>query len=181
MIYLKLFWEFFIVGAFTFGGGYAMIPLIQEMVLENGWLSEQQLIDFIAVSESTPGPLAVNMSSYIGMRTGGFGGAFVATTAVVLPSFIIILIISGCYNKFKNSKLVNGAMMGLRPAVVALIFVSLVSIAESTFNVTDIISKDNIVSVIIVGVTAYMCYKKMHPIMVIGVSALIGVISGFVI
>ena len=93
MIYLRLFLEFFKVGLFTFGGGYAMIPLIKEMVLKYGWLTETQFYDFIGVCETTPGPIAVNMATYIGSVNGGFLGSLVATIGVVLPSFIIILMI----------------------------------------------------------------------------------------
>ena len=91
MIYLELFWTFLKIGAFTFGGGYAMIPLIQAEVGAHGWMSAEEVVNFVAVSESTPGPFAVNASTYVGMQTAGFAGAFCATLGVVLPSFIIIL------------------------------------------------------------------------------------------
>ena len=94
MIYLQLFIEFFLIGLFTFGGGYAMIPLVRETVLENGWLTEAQFYDFIGVCESTPGPIAVNMATFIGSDQAGVLGSICATLGVVLPSFIIILIIA---------------------------------------------------------------------------------------
>ena len=97
--YLDLFLTFFKIGAFTIGGGYAMLPLIQAEAQAHGWMSEADLVNFVAVSESTPGPLAVNFSTYIGRVTGGFFGALCATAGVVLPSFIIILAIAGCYKK----------------------------------------------------------------------------------
>ena len=103
MIFWELFWTFFQIGAFTFGGGYAMLPLIQEEVLKKGWLSEQALVDFIAVSESTPGPFAVNIATYIGSQPGGILGSVCATLGVVLPTFIVILIVAKCYEKFKVS------------------------------------------------------------------------------
>ena len=180
MIYLKLFWEFLKIGAFTFGGGYAMIPLIQQAVLKNNWITEQQMVDFIAVSESTPGPLAVNMSTYIGMRTAGIGGALAATSGVVLPSFLIILLISGCYKKFQNSNIVRGAMTGLQPAVAALITTALLSVAGSVFDIHDFITEDNLLSVVIVLAAGFLCYRKKHPIMVIGICALVGVLWGLV-
>ena len=102
MIYLELFIEFFLIGAFTFGGGYAMLPLIQQVVLEKGWLSQEQLIDFIAIAESTPGPLAINMSTFVGVRLGGLLGAMMATLGVVLPSFIIITIVAKCFEAFRK-------------------------------------------------------------------------------
>ena len=103
MIYIVLFLTFFKIGAFTFGGGYAMLPLIQEEVLKKAWLSQQEIIDFIAVSESTPGPFAVNMATFIGSQTGGILGAVCATLGVVLPSFIIILIVAKCFEVFGTS------------------------------------------------------------------------------
>ena len=94
MIYLQLFIEFFLIGLFTFGGGYAMIPLVRETVLENGWLTETQFYDFIGVCESTPGPIAVNMATFVGSDQAGVFGSICATLGVVLPSFIIILSIT---------------------------------------------------------------------------------------
>ncbi len=177
MIPLKLFWEFLKIGAFTFGGGYAMLPLIQEAVLRNGWLTETQLVDFVAVSESTPGPFAINISTYTGVRTAGIMGALAATLGVVLPSFLIILLISGCYKKFQNSRLVKGAMQGLKPAVVALIAAALLSVGENIFRFEDILGKENIVSAVILLIGGFLCYKKVHPIAIIGVSAAAGVLS----
>ena len=118
MIYLELFYTFFMIGAFTFGGGYAMLPLIQQEVGAR-WgdvISQQSMIDFVAVSESTPGPFAINMATYIGSVMGGQGGSalgsvfgsFCATLGVVLPSFVIILIVAKCYDKFRNSRIVQG-------------------------------------------------------------------------
>ena len=106
MIFLKLFWTFFRIGAFTFGGGYAMLPLIQEAVLANNWAEPEALINFIAVSESTPGPFAINMATYIGTVQGGVLGALCATLGVVTPSFIIILLVAKFFEKFKESKIV---------------------------------------------------------------------------
>ena len=115
MIYFDLFLAFLKIGLFTFGGGYAMLPMIQEEVTAHGWLNQSELIDFIAVSESTPGPFAVNIATFIGTRTGGVLGSLCATLGVVLPSFVIILIVARCYQKFKSSRLVIGAMNGLKP------------------------------------------------------------------
>ena len=102
MIFLELFWTFFKIGAFTFGGGYAMLPLIQEAVLTKGWATSEALINFIAVSESTPGPFAINMATYIGSEQGGVFGAFCATLGVVMPSFIVILLVAKFFDKFKE-------------------------------------------------------------------------------
>ena len=100
MIFLKLFLTFFKIGLFTFGGGYAMLPLMQQEVLANEWLSESEIINFIAVSESTPGPFAINMATYIGSETGGILGSVCATLGVVLPSFIVILLVARFFMAF---------------------------------------------------------------------------------
>ncbi len=121
MIYLELFYTFFLIGLFTIGGGAAMLPLIQQMVLEKGWLSEEMLINVIGISESTPGPIAVNVATYIGSSQGGFLGALLATLGVVLPSFIIILIIVKYVKKFLEYKSVEGVFKGIKPVVIGLI------------------------------------------------------------
>lgn len=179
MIYLKLFWEFLKIGAFTFGGGYAMIPLIQQVIIKYNWITEQQMIDFMAVSESTPGSLAVNISTYIGMKTAGIGGALTATFGVVLPSFIITLLISGCYKKFQNNNIVRGAMAGLQPTIIALIAASLLSIAGNVFDMKNLFTGNNLISMATVLIAGYLCYRKKHPIMVIGISALVGMLLGW--
>ena len=120
-ILTDLFLSFAKIGAFTFGGGYAMLPLIQAEVLKNGWLSEPEMINFIAVSESTPGPFAINIATYIGIRSAGFPGAIFATVGVVLPSFIIILIVARFFLQFKENRIVGGCMSGLKPAVIGMI------------------------------------------------------------
>ena len=119
MMLLDLFWTFFKIGAFTFGGGYAMLPLVQAEVARRGWMTGEALVNFIAVSESTPGPFAINMATAVGNQMGGILGAACATLGVVLPSFIIILIVARCYLAFRQSKVVSGCMHGLKSAVVA--------------------------------------------------------------
>ena len=121
MILLRLFLVFFKVGAFTFGGGYAMLPLIREEALAHGWLSEEQLIDFIAVSESTPGPFAVNVATYVGSEVGGVFGALCATLGVILPSFFILLAVSALLREFAEVRAVVYAFRGIRAGVLALI------------------------------------------------------------
>ncbi len=125
-VFLDLFLTFFKIGLFTFGGGASMIPLIQQEVTSHGWLTEEQLLDYIAISESTPGPIAINMATFIGSQTtmgiaGGFFGALVATLGVVLPSFIIILIIAMFFRKFAQYAGVKSVLISIRPIVVGMI------------------------------------------------------------
>ncbi|MCD8204401.1 MAG: chromate transporter [Coprobacillus sp.] len=121
MIYWELFYTFFLIGLFTFGGGYAMIPLIEEQTLARGWATASELQDFIAISEITPGPFAVNISTFIGSQTAGIAGAACATIGVILPSFIIILIVAFILEKFIKNHWVEGALNGIKPIVIALI------------------------------------------------------------
>ena len=121
MIYLKLFLTFLKIGAVSFGGGYGMISLMRDDCLANGWLTEDELINFIAVAESTPGPIAVNMATFIGSSQGGFFGGLLATLGVVLPSFVIILLIASVLTHFLKYKGVKAVIGGIKPAIVALI------------------------------------------------------------
>ncbi len=184
MNFLELFWTFLKIGVFTFGGGYAMLPLIQSEVASHGWLTSEELINFIAVSESTPGPFAVNISTYVGMTVGGLFGSFCATLGVILPSFIIILIVAKCFKKFKNSKIVSGCMSGLKPAVVGLIGAAVISVGKTMFfldGVTLSIFSDATVYVSL-AVSAFMtvlAFKKVHPIIIICLSAVIGIAAGY--
>ena len=111
-IYLELFLTFFKIGLFTFGGGYAMLPLIQDEVLAHKWMKIEEILNFIAVSESTPGPFAINCATYVGIETGGIFGAVCSTLGVVTPSFIVILCVARFYKKFKESKAVSSVMTG---------------------------------------------------------------------
>ncbi len=185
-IFLELFITFFKIGLFTFGGGYAMLPLIQKEVLNHGWMEIEEIINFIAVSESTPGPFAINCATYVGMETGGVLGAICATLGVVLPSFIIILIVARFYKKFKESKIVSSVMTGLRPAVIGLIGSALVSMILTVFlpngfNFGSIVIPDLLVSLAITVVMTILVFKKVHPIIIIVLSAVAGIAAGFLL
>lgn len=173
MIYLELFWTFFLIGAFTFGGGYAMLPLVQAEVAKKGWIPAQDLVDFVAVSESTPGPFAVNMATYVGSEMGGFLGAACATMGVVLPSFVIILIVARCFEAFRNSRVVKGCMSGLKPAVIGMIGTAVLSIGKTVF-----LSSGLWISIGIFAVMAVLAFKKVHPIVIICLSAAAGIAAG---
>ena len=132
MIYLKLFLSFLMIGTVSFGGGYGMISLIRETVLKNGWLGEGEFMNFIAVSESTPGPLAINIATFVGSSQGGFFGALCSTLGVVLPSFIIILIIAAIIKNLLKYGGVNAFLSGVRPCIVAMIIATAVIMALDT-------------------------------------------------
>lgn len=122
MTYLQLFWSFFQVGLFSIGGGYASLPLIQQQVVElHGWLQMTEFSDIITISQMTPGPIAINAATFVGIRIAGIGGAVIATLGCILPSCMILLTVAHFYYKYKNLSAVQGILYGLRPAVVALI------------------------------------------------------------
>ena len=186
MIYLELFYTFLMIGAFTFGGGYAMLPLIQSEVAAR-WgstISPESMIDFVAVSESTPGPFAVNMATYVGSVMGGPFGSFCATLGVVLPSFVIILIVAKCYDRFRESKWVKGCMSGLKPAVVGLIANAVLTVFLTVFfpagiSLSAFTAPEFYVYAGIFAVMLLLAFKKVHPIVIICLSAGIGVLVGY--
>ncbi len=196
MSFLVLFLTFFKIGAFTFGGGYAMLPFIQQEVLGHAWVSEAELINFVAVSESTPGPFAINMATYIGSRVGGadsllggvFGsvlGSFCATLGVVLPSFIVILIVARFYEKYKQSRVVKGCMTGLKPAVVGLIGAAILTVVGEVLfpagvSAAALRNPDFFVAIGIFVLTCTLAFwKKVHPILLILLSAALGIAWGY--
>ena len=121
MIYLKLFWDFFKVSCFTFGGAYGAIPLIRDMVLKNGWITDERLSYMIAVSESTPGPIIVNLATYIGNDQAGFWGSLIATVGVVLPAYLIIMLVIGILKNAIRNPFVQAVLRGLKPCVVGIV------------------------------------------------------------
>ena len=133
MIYLELFLTFLKIGAFTFGGGYAMISLMRDDCLAHGWLTEGELLNFIAVAESTPGPIAVNMATFVGSSQGGFLGAMLATLGVVLPSFIIILLVATLLSHLLKYAGVKAVLGGIRPAIVGMILATAITTAFGVF------------------------------------------------
>jgi len=173
MIYLELFWTFFLIGAFTFGGGYAMLPLIQAEVVSKGWLTNEAVVNFIAVSESTPGPFAINMATYVGSEMGGIFGAACATLGVVLPSMIIILIVAKFFDAFKENKIVKGCMSGLKPAVIGMIGTAILSIGKTVFVMPGVL-----ISAGIFGIMLVLAFKKVHPVLIVCLSAVIGIAAG---
>lgn len=186
MIYLELFLTFLKLGAFTFGGGAAMMPFIQEEAVSKWGFTAEEIINFIAISESTPGPFAVNIATFVGAEKGGFLGAVCATLGLVLPSFIIILIIARCYEKFKTNKIVAGAMTGLRPTSVGLIAAATVSIGievlfPAGLSFATLLSYEFIAALLIFIGMFLLCIfvKKFNPIYVILITAVLGIAVGY--
>lgn len=196
MSFLELFLTFFMIGAVTFGGGYAMLPMIQEQVALR-WgdlIGAESLINFVAVSESTPGPFAINMATYIGSVVGGQEGgwlmavlgSFCATMGVVLPSFIVILTVAKCYDKFRESRVVKGCMTGLKPAVVGLIGGAILSVVLTVFFPMGITlgvfsNVQFYVSAVVFAVMLVLAFKKVHPIFLICLSAVLGIAAGYLL
>lgn len=186
MIYFQLFLTFLQIGAVSFGGGYGMISLIREKVLAYGWLTEDELLNMIAVSESTPGPIAVNMATFVGSEQGGILGSFLATLGVVLPSFLIILLIATIIRNFLKYKAVGAFLGGVRPCVVGLILATAVTMLMSTLlNFKTVYAlpspdwKGIIIFAIIVGIAVLsklIIKKKPSPIVMILISAGLGMI-----
>ncbi len=186
MIYLDLFWTFFKIGLFTIGGGQAMIPMIMTNVVDKGWMSQDSLIDFIAISESTPGPFAVNIATYAGIETAGVFGAICATFGVVLPSVIIITIIAKLLSSFMKRKAVGEVFTGVRATVTGLllsVFCSLV--LTMLFGIPDIFRAES-VSVDYIGIILFAIIfpfsflkikgKKMKPFLLVIISAALGIL-----
>ena len=186
MIYLQLFLNFLMIGTLSFGGGYGMISLVREVVLSHGWLTESEFLSFIAVSESTPGPLAVNMATFIGSSQGGLAGALCATLGVVLPSFFIILLIAAVLQNLMKYAGVEAFLSGVRPCVVAMILATALTMALSTLFGFTKLGSGTAVSVRSVVVSAllwggHFVYKKAakkapSPIAMIAISAGLGIL-----
>lgn len=197
-IYATLCYEYFKVGLFTIGGGYAMLPMVRQIVLEHEWISATELTNFIAVAEATPGPFAINLATFVGLEVGkstvlgiwgGILGAVLATVSVVLPSLIIIILVTKVVDKFKTNQYVQGALVGIRPVVVGLIGAAFLSIAVSvvlpTVNLYDLGSSSvdtfNYTSLLLFPVFFGLSRlkikgKKLHPILLIITSAVVGIL-----
>lgn len=185
MIYLKLFLVFLEIGAVSFGGGYGMISLIRETVVANGWLSESDFLSFVAVSESTPGPLAVNMATFVGASEGGLFGAFCATAGVVLPAFVIILIIAAVVKGLLKYAGVKAFLGGVRPCVIALILSTALTMLLSIFFEISKIGDRASADIRAIAVFALLTVlgtlikklgkKSADPIFMIIISAVLGI------
>ena len=185
MIYIQLLWSFIQIGLFSIGGGYASLPLIKhQMVDVHGWLTASQLTDIVTISQMTPGPIALNASTFVGTRIGGLPGAIVATLGCVLPSCMIVLALAWVYTKYKDLGLLRGILAGLRPAVVALIASAGLTILISALFVNDVLPHalsdvDGIAVVLFVLSLVILRKWKPDPILVMVGSGVIGAIAVF--
>lgn len=185
MIFLQLFFEFFKVGLFSIGGGLATIPFLYDLASSSyGWFTAGDVADMIAISESTPGPIGVNMATYAGYQAAGIFGGIVATLGLVAPAIIIIFIVAKVLNAFKDNKYVQSAFYGLRPASVGLILAALfgvVKIALINIDAKTAMGFFNI-KAIILAVCLFVLqkiFKKIHPIALIGIAAVVGIVFKF--
>ena len=183
MIYLDLFLGFLKVGCFAFGGAYGAIPLIRDVVMSYGWLSDEMLTYMIAVSESTPGPIMVNLATYIGSSQAGFLGAVIATLAVVLPSFLIILSVTALLKTALKNKYVQAILRGLKPCVIGIVLATGIYMMMGNCFGTLFAIKVNVRSLIITVLLfasmfgyKYFAKNKLSPILLIVISAIAGII-----
>lgn len=180
MIYLKLFWSFFQIGLFSFGGGYAAMPLIQNQVVDiNGWLTMSEYADVITISQMSPGPIGINAATFVGIRIGGVQGAIVATMGCILPSCVIVLSLAYIYYKYRGLTIVQGVLNGLRPAVIAMIAsAGLALVILAFWNGKGISNKSqdiDVVAVVIFMIAFTILRKwKVNPIHVMIGAGLIG-------
>ena len=183
MIYLELILGFLEVGCFSFGGAYAAIPLIRDVVLRYGWLEEETLLYFIGVCESTPGPIMINLATYVGSSQAGILGAFLATTMVVLPAFLIILGVVTILDRFIKNPYVKAVMDGLKPGVIGVILATGISLMLGNVWVESAVdwkalAITGVLAVLTVG-SRIIRKKKISAIPLIGISALVGIVAGF--
>lgn len=180
MIYLQLFWSFFQVGLFSFGGGYAALPLIEDIIVDtNGWLTINEFTDLITISQMTPGPISVNSATFVGLNIGGVGGAIAATLGNLTPSFIIVTLIAWLYMKYRTISILQTVLQVLQPAVIAMIATAGLSLIITSFWGTDLIalSGTNIVAVILFIVSLILLLKfRLSPILVMVLAGVFNVL-----
>ena len=190
MLYLRLFFEFFKVGLFAIGGGLATIPFLTDLGSRTGWFTAGELANMIAISESTPGPMGVNMATYVGFHLAGVPGGVVATLGLVAPSILVILIIAGFLKKFRESRGVDAVFYGIRPASTALIAAALAEVCAIALLDLDAFSAGGGLGslfhwkALALAAAVFLCLqvkplKKLHPIVFIAASAAVGVIFQF--
>lgn len=186
MLYLRLFFEFFRAGLFAVGGGLATLPFLYEISDNTGWFTHQQLADMVAISESTPGPIGVNMATYVGYTTGGLPGAVIATLGLIAPSIIVIIAIAGFLQKFKQNRFVQAAFYGLRPASVGLIAAAGFLVVRMALLDTSALAAGDWLGLfrwpaLLLAAAVWFVLKKWnpHPVVVLAASAVVGAVFRF--
>ena len=192
MIYLRLIWEYLKIGLFSVGGGMATLPFLYDLSDKTGWFTPAPIADMLAVSESTPGPMGINMATYVGYTVGGIPGAILASLALITPGVILVLLILRVLDKFRSNKYVDGAFYGLRAASIGLITAAGLMVMKLTFllegkelsGALAFFSAINYKAIILAAVLIYLTRffkptKKLHPIVFIAFSALVGIVFGF--
>ncbi len=193
MICLRLFWEFLKIGLFSVGGGMATLPFLYDLADKTGWFTGAQVADMLAVSESTPGPIGINMATYTGYTVAGVPGAVLASVGIILPGLALVLIITAMLEKFRKNRYVEGAFYGLRPASVALITAAGLLVAKITFldealleaysggGFLSLVSWKAVIlaAVLLVLTRWFKPTKKLHPVVFIAASAVVGIIFAF--
>ncbi len=186
MIYLQLFWEFLKVGLFTVGGGMAAVPLLLAMADSTGWFTQDFVVQMIAISESTPGPIGINMATYAGYTVGGIPGGILASIATAIPGIIIVVLVSRALQKFSESVIVKDAFYGLRPAVTALIAYAAFTIINKTmihftkFGTEPFFEAFSWIKVLFFAVMLFGIMKfKKHPVIYIVIAAVVGIVLKF--
>ena len=191
MIYLRLFWEFFKTGLFSVGGGMATVPFLYKMSEQTGWFSASQLADMIAVSESTPGPIGVNMATYVGYTTAGVAGSLLATLGLVTPEIIVILLIAKILERFRQNRYVDAAFYGLRACSVGLIAAAAMLVIKISMINTELFAQTGripdllrpkaliLAAVVLVATRWIKPLKKLHPVWFIAFSAVVGIVFSF--
>lgn len=177
MIYLLLFWEFFQAGLFAMGGGLATLPFLHSISDRYGWFTHQQIADMLAVSESTPGPIGVNMATYCGMTTAGLGGALAATVGLVLPSLLIMLLVASLLQRFRENRFVQGTLTVLRPVSVGLVAAAVWSVIRAALLPAGLAGWNPWAVVLFAAllVPAFGC-KRLHPIVLLAIGAVLGIL-----
>ena len=183
MIYLSLLWSFIQIGLVSVGGGYAAMPLLQHQVIDiHGWLTMQEFSDIMTISQMTPGPIAINSATFVGIRIAGIPGALVATFGCVLPSSIIVTILAFVYYRFKGLDAVQSVLKGLRPAVVAMIASAALSLTAMALCGSDSFTRDiDMVNAALIVISLIVLRKwRLNPIIVIAATGIFGIFLGFV-
>lgn len=183
MIYLTLFWEFFKTGLFSIGGGLATLPFLSRIGETYGWFTQADLANMLAVSESTPGPIGVNMATYVGTTVGGIPGGIIATFGLVLPSFLIILIVAKLMSRFKENRFVQSSMSVLRPASVGMISAAVIGVLLTVLFDNAALGTGNLIgffrftelAVFAVLLCVYLKFNKLHPVVILLIGAAAGI------